>query len=636
MDTDYEPTEALLEYLEDDVFEDSDEEWAEEEESEPVIEPEAARNMLYNLHVTNDFFRLGPHTLYYYGFIIEEQSGSNKIVLCGTEYRKRNKKVVKKLGGRWLNPLEGNVRLHNADLFNIVPPTQMEVDGVPVMGTKVALGGQRYVIVYALKVEVTGSNFDMRPNFGSQPVLSRGSVITQFFGDVEYGDEMYDKLVTGEMMEQGRRVFEFCYEKIKGDARVATYTGASVAFRDGDDRFIRRLQKNTIMLYGKHFGRFLSLLRASSGLEYCADVRERFEVDCGQDTEMLAGDITKFIKSQCFDEGCTLCQVLIAPVLFNFQTNQYYSTSYMSRILDAIKYMVKVSLYLELSEAEFAVFVNRPTAVGLFAFLESLYGRLYDELVQMPALRVQSFKDGVVHVEDVTVDKTYIQKVYTNAVFSYRENFRCICEMLEQERSMDDAYSHFLNVNKPDYGNVGLVSNIQDNKFFTKSTLTWVNDKVVETIDEMTKLLFIIVYLSSANTFRGLELRLINISAAQFADRNVVFRNGCISVITTFGKNRKFDIRERYYSPVVTKLVIAHCLMLKPLFLNILMPNLDETTVDFHRVYLFLLSNNTLVHNDHYYRKVAKLTNEDLKFVIKMRYLRQAIYRYPRIFDHMC
>lgn len=98
MDTDYEPTEALLEYLEDDVFEDSDEEWAEEEESEPVIEPEAARNMLYNLHVTNDFFRLGPHTLYYYGFIIEEQSGSNKIVLCGTEYRKRNKKVVKKLG----------------------------------------------------------------------------------------------------------------------------------------------------------------------------------------------------------------------------------------------------------------------------------------------------------------------------------------------------------------------------------------------------------------------------------------------------------------------------------------------------------------------------------------------------------
>lgn len=341
-----------------------------------------------------------------------------------------------------VEPIRGQCSAPQCRLVQYCPPTQMEVDGVPVMGTKVALGGQRYVIVYALKVEVTGSNFDMRPNFGSQPVLSRGSVITQFFGDVEYGDEMYDKLVTGEMMEQGRRVFEFCYEKIKGMpglqrilVRVLRLEMVMIGLSDG-------CKKHDYAVW-QTFWPVLSLLRASSGLEYCADVRERFEVDCGQDTEMLAGDITKFIKSQCFDEGCTLCQVLIAPVLFNFQTNQYYSTSYMSRILDAIKYMVKVSLYLELSEAEFAVFVNRPTAVGLFAFLESLYGRLYDELVQMPALRVQSFKDGVVHVEDVTVDKTYIQKVYTNAVFSYRENFRCICEMLEQERSMDDAYSHF-------------------------------------------------------------------------------------------------------------------------------------------------------------------------------------------------
>lgn len=638
MDIIYEASEEFLQFLDEDEFEDTDVEEAEaaaEAVSEPAAEPVAARSMLYDLHTGHDFFRLGPHTLYFYGFVIEEKSGGNQVVMCGKEYRKRNKKVVEKLGDRWLNPLDKNVRLANADMFNIVPPKNMVVDGVEVMGTKVALGNLRYIIVYASKVEVRGSNFSMRPNFEGQPVVSRGSVLNQYFGDIDFGDEFQADAVTSKLVDEGAEVFKYCYNKIKGAPRLATYTGSSVAFRDGGDRFIRRLEADTLSRYARHFGRYLSLLDASRGLAYCEGQHGQFTVDCGRSTELVAGDITKFIKEQCYREDTSLCEVLIAPLIFNFQTNQYFSISYITTILDAIKYMIKVSLFVELSDKEFAQFVTRPGRVGLYDYIETLYVRIYKELAQMPALRVHSVEDGVVEVENVRIDKEYIRKVYTSAVFSYKENYQCLCEVLGQSRGIDDAYSHFVKENKPDYKSVGLVSDIKDNKFFEKSDRQAVNDQVVRIIDEMTKLLFVIMYVSSANTFRGLELSVINIAASQFVDRNVLFRHGCISVVTSFGKNRKFDIRERYYSPVVSRLIINHVLLLKPLYLSIVGAELDEVTLNFHRIHLFSLSTHKLVNNDHYYRKVAALTNENVKYVVKMRYLRQAISYMVRYYLNM-
>ena len=54
----------ILDYLEDDLYEDSDEEW---EAPEPTVEP-------------IDTVRLGPNTLYYSGFIIKESADGNSII----------------------------------------------------------------------------------------------------------------------------------------------------------------------------------------------------------------------------------------------------------------------------------------------------------------------------------------------------------------------------------------------------------------------------------------------------------------------------------------------------------------------------------------------------------------------------
>lgn len=204
------------------------------------------------------------------------------------------------MGDNPLTKLDKNIRLHNTDLFKIVQPKTMEVDSVEVMGTKVSLGNQKYIIVYASKVAVTGTNFSMKPNFGDRGLLSRGSVIQQHFGDVIFGEELYANEVTTGLADQGTKVFKYLYEKIKNDPIVASYTGSSVAFRDGTDRFIRRIQLNTLSRYATLFGKFLSLLNASGTLEHCKDVQERFTVDCYQSTELLAEDITKFIKDQCW------------------------------------------------------------------------------------------------------------------------------------------------------------------------------------------------------------------------------------------------------------------------------------------------------------------------------------------------
>ena len=65
----------ILDYLEDDLYEDSDEEW---EAPEPTVEP-------------IDTVRLGPNTLYYSGFIIKESADSNSII----NYSSRFKDVIK-------------------------------------------------------------------------------------------------------------------------------------------------------------------------------------------------------------------------------------------------------------------------------------------------------------------------------------------------------------------------------------------------------------------------------------------------------------------------------------------------------------------------------------------------------------
>ena len=172
----------------------------------------------------------------------------------------------------------------------------------------------------------------------------------------------------------------------------------------------------------------------------------------------------------------------------------------MTTILDALKYLIKMSLYLILKREEFEAFANCPTKCQLYSYILDLYQRIYDEFRHLPALKVHSDVDGVVYVEDVKIEKDYLQKVYTNAVSNYKKKHENLCELLGQSHGIDDTYSHFLDVNKPDYKNVGLVSEIKDNKFFEKSDREIVNIQVIKLIDEMTTLLFIVMYISSAIT----------------------------------------------------------------------------------------------------------------------------------------
>lgn len=591
----------ILDYLEDDLYEDSDEEW---EAPEPTVEP-------------IDTVRLGPNTLYYSGFIIKESADGNSIINYSSRFQRRNKGIVKTIGNRLVRKLEENIKVDDMELFKIVKGVKMEIDGGDAIGHKVFIAGNKYILVYAYTVSVTESNFDMEPDFGDQVVVNKSSVLAQYFGDVEYEQKLYSPGITTNKIAEGKQIFIECYNKIKNDPVLATLTGSSVAFRDGSDRFIRRLEINTIEQYGSHIGRFLSLLVESGNLRHFKDSTTKWN---GQ---LLAKSVMEFIKEETSNDTSNLCELIIPLMIFNYKTNSYYSSNYITTMLDAVKYMIKVSMFCCASKEEFNDFHRDPLSKKLYNFIQTLYKRLFIELSEQPHFTVSRIKPGVVCVNDITVDVKHLRHIYLSAVSAYNSTYNDLCTLLKQYIPINNAYTHFLNTLKQDHTRKGLVTNIKENKFLAKDENLMINHEAVLLIDKMTKLLFVILYIASANTFRGLELRQVNIAASLVEERNVVYRHGTVCILTTFGKNRKFQCRERFYNQEVAKIIIHHCLSLKPLMLSML--SLDKEQVLFHQTQLFSLLRGDLCNNDHYYKMVSVVTGEIPKYVLRMRHIRQGL-----------
>ena len=160
-------------------------------------------------------------------------------------------------------------------------------------------------------------------------------------------------------------------------------------------------------------------------------------------------------------------------------------------------------------------------------------------------MEVSGIDKRTVFVREIKVTTDYISKLYHDGVKLYMLEYGSLCRVMGLESSIDRPYNDFVAHAKFDHQSYGLTMNMENNAYLKYDVARHASRKhaIVDLIDSMTRILYVLIFTASANTFRATELSEVNVAANEVLNRNLIYRHGAVEIVTSYGKNRKFTAR---------------------------------------------------------------------------------------------
>ena len=587
----------------------------------------------YGVKSTQYCFRLGKKHIYCRNFIIEERSSGNVVINPTARFYKRASRKVKldleSVPVHQFTPDEKEIRVDDADLYEMVESKEETVRGMHCVSTQACVGIKKHVKLYMPREVVEGSNFDMKVrDEGYAQVTRSTAVLDQFFSVYEFDDKMSEPDSTAGYIDAGRKIYKAVYDDVIAQHDLANFLGSSLTYHFRNERFVRVLAPETVKQYGTCFGRMLSLIMASKDFDLCERVDTSIANELsGAAWEQMINPLLEWIVSQTADSD-TLCTMLVRPYLYNFKTKAWQSVAWCLKYIDALKLMFKMAMFLK-SRDEFSSFCSQPQEYGCYFYLQTIYARLVQQRREVVEMEVSGIDKRTVFVREIKVTTDYISKLYHDGVKLYMLEYGSLCRVMGLESSIDRPYNDFVAHAKFDHQSYGLTMNMENNAYLKYDVARHASQKhaIVDLIDSMTRILYVLIFTASANTFRAIELSEVNVAANEVLNRNLIYRHGAVEIVTSYGKNRKFTARERFYPLQLQKLIVNHSLSMKPLLLRAMteIGEMDAIHVNFHRYQLFALSSNKLVERGHYYSTCRTIMKDFGGDIVRIREMRQAV-----------
>lgn len=587
----------------------------------------------YGVKSTQYCFRLGKKHIYCRNFIIEERSSGNVVINPTARFYKRASRKVKQdlesVPVHQFTPDEKEIRVDDADLYEMVESKEETVRGMHCVSTQACVGIKKHVKLYMPREVVEGSNFDMKVrDEGYAQVTRSTAVLDQFFSVYEFDDKMSEPDSTAGYIDAGRKIYKAVYDDVIAQHDLANFLGSSLTYHFRNERFVRVLAPETVKQYGTCFGRMLSLIMASKDFDLCERVDTSIANELsGAAWEQMINPLLEWIVSQTADSD-TLCTMLVRPYLYNFKTKAWQSVAWCLKYIDALKLMFKMAMFLK-SRDEFSSFCSQPQEYGCYFYLQTIYARLVQQRREVVEMEVSGIDKRTVFVREIKVTTDYISKLYHDGVKLYMLEYGSLCRVMGLESSIDRPYNDFVAHAKFDHQSYGLTMNMENNAYLKYDVARHASQKhaIVDLIDSMTRILYVLIFTASANTFRATELSEVNVAANEVLNRNLIYRHGAVEIVTSYGKNRKFTARERFYPLQLQKLIVNHSLSMKPLLLRAMteIGEMDAIHVNFHRYQLFALSSNKLVERGHYYSTCRTIMKDFGGDIVRIREMRQAV-----------
>ena len=587
----------------------------------------------YGVKSTQYCFRLGKKHIYCRNFIIEERSSGNVVINPTARFYKRASRKVKQdlesVPVHQFTPDEKEIRVDDADLYEMVESKEETVRGMHCVSTQACVGIKKHVKLYMPREVVEGSNFDMKVrDEGYAQVTRSTAVLDQFFSVYEFDDKMSEPDSTAGYIDAGRKIYKAVYDDVIAQHDLANFLGSSLTYHFRNERFVRVLAPETVKQYGTCFGRMLSLIMASKDFDLCERVDTSIANELsGAAWEQMINPLLEWIVSQTADSD-TLCTMLVRPYLYNFKTKAWQSVAWCLKYIDALKLMFKMAMFLK-SRDEFFSFCSQPQEYGCYFYLQTIYARLVQQRREVVEMEVSGIDKRTVFVREIKVTTDYISKLYHDGVKLYMLEYGSLCRVMGLESSIDRPYNDFVAHAKFDHQSYGLTMNMENNAYLKYDVARHASQKhaIVDLIDSMTRILYVLIFTASANTFRATELSEVNVAANEVLNRNLIYRHGAVEIVTSYGKNRKFTARERFYPLQLQKLIVNHSLSMKPLLLRAMtgIGEMDAIHVNFHRYQLFALSSNKLVERGHYYSTCRTIMKDFGGDIVRIREMRQAV-----------
>lgn len=587
----------------------------------------------YGVKSTQYCFRLGKKHIYCRNFIIEERSSGNVVINPTARFYKRASRKVKQdlesVPVHQFTPDEKEIRVDDADLYEMVESKEETVRGMHCVSTQACVGIKKHVKLYMPREVVEGSNFDMKVrDEGYAQVTRSTAVLDQFFSVYEFDDKMSEPDSTAGYIDAGRKIYKAVYDDVIAQHDLANFLGSSLTYHFRNERFVRVLAPETVKQYGTCFGRMLSLIMASKDFDLCERVDTSIANELsGAAWEQMINPLLEWIVSQTADSD-TLCTMLVRPYLYNFKTKAWQSVAWCLKYIDALKLMFKMAMFLK-SRDEFSSFCSQPQEYGCYFYLQTIYARLVQQRREVVEMEVSGIDKRTVFVREIKVTTDYISKLYHDGVKLYMLEYGSLCRVMGLESSIDRPYNDFVAHAKFDHQSYGLTMNMENNAYLKYDVARHASRKhaIVDLIDSMTRILYVLIFTASANTFRATELSEVNVAANEVLNRNLIYRHGAVEIVTSYGKNRKFTARERFYPLQLQKLIVNHSLSMKPLLLRAMteIGEMDAIHVNFHRYQLFALSSNKLVERGHYYSTCRTIMKDFGGDIVRIREMRQAV-----------
>lgn len=587
----------------------------------------------YGVKSTQYCFRLGKKHIYCRNFIIEERSSGNVVINPTARFYKRASRKVKldleSVPVHQFTPDEKEIRVDDADLYEMVESKEETVRGMHCVSTQACVGIKKHVKLYMPREVVEGSNFDMKVrDEGYAQVTRSTAVLDQFFSVYEFDDKMSEPDSTAGYIDAGRKIYKAVYDDVIAQHDLANFLGSSLTYHFRNERFVRVLAPETVKQYGTCFGRMLSLIMASKDFDLCERVDTSIANELsGAAWEQMINPLLEWIVSQTADSD-TLCTMLVRPYLYNFKTKAWQSVAWCLKYIDALKLMFKMAMFLK-SRDEFSSFCSQPQEYGCYFYLQTIYARLVQQRREVVEMEVSGIDKRTVFVREIKVTTDYISKLYHDGVKLYMLEYGSLCRVMGLESSIDRPYNDFVAHAKFDHQSYGLTMNMENNAYLKYDVARHASQKhaIVDLIDSMTRILYVLIFTASANTFRATELSEVNVAANEVLNRNLIYRHGAVEIVTSYGKNRKFTARERFYPLQLQKLIVNHSLSMKPLLLRAMteIGEMDAIHVNFYRYQLFALSSNKLVERGHYYSTCRTIMKDFGGDIVRIREMRQAV-----------
>ncbi|KAG7662615.1 uncharacterized protein J8A68_003912, partial [[Candida] subhashii] len=623
--------------------------------------------------------------IYLHGLIIDKDG---KIVNPSARFQRNNGQVIKFLKER-KHPFIILESVYNKDtslfpfyheaLWNYVTPSFFQTETVgtdafqyrryvshplkkssyqQIKGALVTIGSNQSFVIHVPYDDFSKENIAVTYEAPEYTSVHTENPIDQSFQGLTFTEDDFNYLYKGtikERSEEGMKIYAMIYKRVIGNSAHSQYFAKSFHVPKDKEFMYRYHQPATIDSYAGLFGRFYCIINCFEcfgfiGNSYSDQCKELVAaiIKSKSNEARLEKMIDLFIYFNTEDGGSFL-RCLLYPYLRKLKNGKYFGTTTLMVRLDAIKNFYKFAIFIRSSEEErtaFSLGENWPRKYKGWMFVCELYKNLMnirgDGSMNVSATGVP----GKCTVDGQEVDKNYLVESYYKSAIFYHEKFQEICRITGKDILISEVFQRYQDVSKYDYQRNALGENVFNRYFSIENLSESQKSKLLNVIDDMSKALATIIFMTSANTFRSSELLWIATQGDNYQDRDLVYLHGSVVIRSTYNKNRSFNRRLRFTTKLVTMYIVNHVTAVRALYLQLLQPNYPSLTTTifdvqelrdpskssevFYKKFLFVSQHGRLITLSDLYAFQAKVLGINRRDVLGIRVLRQAITMFIR------